>query len=204
VADVDFQEVVRRRRMVRSFADRPLEEGVLDRILANARRGPSAGFSQGLALVVLEGPEETAVFWGHATDEEWRDQPDWPGLLRAPVIILPLAHKQTYLDRYAEPDKAGAGLQDEAAWPVPFWTVDTAFTAMLILLSAVDAGLGALFFALRRDRYAGLLEALAVPAGYDPIGVIALGHASDDDRPSGSAVTRARRPLGEIVHRGRW
>jgi nitroreductase len=201
---MEFQEVLDRRRMVRSFEARPLEPGVLDRILANAGRGPSAGFSQGLALLALEGAEQTSRFWQHAADEDWRQRPDWPGLLRAPAIIVPLAHKQTYLDRYAEPDKAAAGLQDESAWPVPFWTVDAAFAAMLILLSAVDAGVGALFFGLRRDGYAALLAAFGVPGGYDPVGVVALGYAAADDRPSGSALTRARRPLSALVHRGVW
>ena len=201
---MEFQEVVARRRMVRSFDSRPVDPEVLDRILANALRGPSAGFSQGFALIVLEGPEQTARFWAHASDEGWRHEPDWPGLLRAPVIVIPLAHKQAYLDRYAEPDKARAGLQDEAAWPAPFWTVDTAFAAMLVLLSAVDAGLGALFFGLRREEQAGVLADLGVPSGYDPIGVIALGHAAAGDRPSGSPLSRPRRPSAEMIHRGRW
>ena len=189
--------------MVRSFEDRPLGPGVLDGILANALRGPSAGFSQGFALLVLEGAEQTAAFWRHASDEGWRRQPDRPGLLRAPVIILPLAHKQAYLDRYAEPDKAATGLRDEAAWPVPFWTVDTAFAALLILLSAVEAGVGALFFGLFHTEQRGVLAAFGVPEGFDPIGAIALGYPAPDDRPSRS-VQRGHRPLAEMIHRGRW
>jgi nitroreductase len=200
---MEFQQVVRRRRMVRSFQDRRLGPGVLDRILENARRGPSAGFSQGFAFVVLEGREETDRFWRHASEEGWRHEPDFPGLLLAPVIIVPLAHKRAYLDRYAEPDKAGAGLEDEEAWPVPFWTVDTAFAAMLILLSAVDAGVGALFFGLLHAEQAAMLEAFGIPADYQPIGAIALGYPAADDRPTGS-VHRGHRPAAEIIHRGGW
>ena len=52
---MEFQEVVRRRRMVRNYdPDRPVPPEVRERILANALRAPSAGFSQGWAFLVLE------------------------------------------------------------------------------------------------------------------------------------------------------
>jgi nitroreductase len=198
---MDFQQTVRRRRMHRAFEDRPIPPEILDRILANAQRAPSAGFSQGWAFVVLEGREQTALFWDLTTDEAWRADPSWPGLLRAPVVILPLAHKQTYLDRYSESDKAPLGLQDEAGWRVPFWLVDTAFAAMLILLTATDAGLGALYFGIVRGQ-PELLGALGVPEGYEPIGAIALGWPAPD-RPSPS-LKRGHRPAEEVIHRGHW
>src|SRR5438045_3313600 len=42
---MEFQEVVRKRKMVRSFQDRPLPKAVVDRIVANVQRAPSAVFS---------------------------------------------------------------------------------------------------------------------------------------------------------------
>jgi nitroreductase len=198
---MDFQHVVRRRRMCRAFEDRPIPPEILDRILANAQRAPSAGFSQGWSFVVLEGREQTDEFWRITSDEDWREDPDWPDMLRAPVVILPLAIKQIYLDRYSEPDKAEAGLQQEAAWSVPYWLVDTAFASMLILLTATDAGLGALFFGIFRGQ-SELLEALGVPGGYEPIGAIALGWPAPD-RPSPS-LKRGHRPVDQVIHRGRW
>ena len=50
---MDFQEVVRRRRMVRTFTGEPIPKESLERILGNAVRGPSAGFSQGQSFLVL-------------------------------------------------------------------------------------------------------------------------------------------------------
>src|SRR3954447_22269017 len=160
--------------MVRAFLDRPLPPGALDRILANAQRAPSAGFSQGWAFVALEGPEETARFWDVVSDPDWRAGDRGSGLVRAAAIVIPLARKQAYLDRYREPDKAYARRQDESAWTVPFWDVDTGFASLLMLLTAVDLDLGAVFFAIpqREDE---LLTALGVPAGYRPIGAVAIG-----------------------------
>jgi nitroreductase len=194
---VEFQQVVAGRRMVRSFEDRPLDPESLDRILANALRGPSAGFSQGFAFLVLEGAEDTGRFWELASEEAWRAEPDWPGLLRAPVVIVPLSHRQAYLDRYAKSDKEGL------AGRIPVWIVDTAFSVMLILLSAIDAGLGALFFGLNHADESALLRAFGVPAGFEPVGAIALGHPAADDRPSAS-LRRGHRPPAEMIHRGRW
>jgi nitroreductase len=118
------------------------------------------------------------------------------------VIIVPLAHKQAYLDRYREADKARLGRQEESAWPVPFWLVDTAFATMLILLSAVDAGLGALFFGLQGGGHRVLAD-LDVPSGYEPIGAVALGWPDGEDRPSPS-LARGHRPAADVIHRGGW
>jgi nitroreductase len=199
---MEFQAVVQRRKMVRSFTDRPVPPEAVDRILGNAQRAPSAGFAQGWAFVVLAGPAETAVFWHHMAEPEWLAQPDHPGLLRAPVIIVALAHKQAYLDRYREPDKAASARADEADWPVPYWLVDTAFATMAMLLTAVDAGLGALFFGLARGQDA-LMAALGVPPDFQPIGAVAVGWPDDQDRRSPS-LARGRRPPETVVHLGHW
>jgi nitroreductase len=199
---MEFGAVLRRRRMCRSFTGEAVPAVLLDRVLAAAARAPSAGFTQGWALVVLEGPEQTRQFWELTSEPAWRADPTWPGLLRAPVIVLPLAHKQAYLDRYSEPDKAALGKQDESAWPVPYWTVDTAFATVLMLLAAVDAGLGALFLGLPRGE-PQLLAQLAVPAGYQPIGAMVLGWPDGGDRPSAS-LARGRPPIESVVHKGGW
>ena len=79
---MEFQEVVRRRRMVRNFDERPLSSDTVDRIVANGLRAPSAGFTQGWAFVVLEG-EQTATFWDVVADAPWRARPRGQGLMRA-------------------------------------------------------------------------------------------------------------------------
>ena len=186
--------------MVRNFDDRPVAPEVVDRLLANAVRAPSAGFAQGWAFLVLEGREETAQFWAASAPPD----PDgararWPGVLRAPVIIVCLSSERAYRQRYGEPDKARTGLA-EGPWPVPYWHVDTGFAALLLLLTAVDAGLGALFFGVA--DHDGLRAAFGIPDDHTPVGAVAVGHPLDDE-PSAS-LARGRRPLEEVVHRGRW
>jgi nitroreductase len=122
--------------------------------------------------------------------------------VRAPVLVVPIAHAQAYLDRYSEPDKAASGLGvSEDRWPVPYWYTDAAFGVMLALLAAEDEGLGALFFGIF-FREAELMAEFGVPSGYKPIGTIAIGHKAPD--PRSRSLARGRRPLDEVTHRGGW
>lgn len=181
--------------MVRRFRSDPLPVEVIDRVLDHARKGPSAGFSQGQAFLVLQGAE-LATFWtvaGAAAGE---------GTQQAPLVIVPLSSKRVYLDRYAEPDK-GWTERDETQWPVPFWHIDTGMATMLMLLSVVDAGLGALYFGVVPDEVPPLRAAFGVPDDHDPIGAVAIGYP-DEAAQSGSPRTRPRRDRSEIVHWGRW
>jgi nitroreductase len=197
---VELREVVRRRRMVRRFDPRPLPAEVLDRILRSATRAPSAGFSQGLDLLVLEGPEAVRGFWAATADPRFGTP---YSTAEPPVIVLVLSDKQAYLDRYAAPDKAGLGMEVEEGWPVPYWDMDAAMAVMLMLLTAVDEGVGAWYFGVFHGAE-GLLRDLGVPEGRRLVGAVALGWPAADDRPSGSVRTRPRRPPDEVVHRGRW
>ncbi len=186
--------MVRRRRMVRSFdPDRPVPPEALDRILHNATRGPSAGFSQGQAFLVLRG-EDLAKFWAM--------RPKGNDVSTAPLLIVPMSCKRVYLDRYAQPDKGWTD-RDESRWPVPFWHIDTGMATLLILQTAVDLGLGALYFGIVPDDVAPFRELYGVPEDHEPIGAVAIGYSVEPEQ-SGSPRTRARRPVEEVVHHGRW
>lgn len=187
---MDFHDVVRRRKMVRDFQDRPVPAGAVDRLLAAARRGPSAGFTQGVDLLVLDGP----AYWEVSRPA---DGFRWPGLLRAPVVVVVYGSRAAYEARYAEPDKPSF----TGTWPAPWWTVDASFAAMLLLLAAVDEGLGACFFAVARP--AEVAAAFRVPDGYVPVGAVAIGYPAATDRPSAS-LRRGRRSAADVVHRGGW
>ncbi len=194
--------------MVRRYSTRPLPPELLDRLLGVAVRAPSAGFSQGVDLLVLEGPTQTGPFFEATCDPEYlAEERAKDGILRAPVIVLPLCDPSTYVSRYAEQDKIESSLAGLSAedWPVPYWLVDSAFVVMLLLLAATEEGLGALFFRLHIDPRT-LLSGLGVPDRKELIGAVALGYeaACDPTPPTGTRPRRSRRPVGDVVHRGRW
>ena len=197
---MEFQDVVRKRKMVRSFEDRPIPRDVVERILANAQRAPSAGFSQGWAFLALEGPEQTARYWDALWPPERRAQFGWNDMFKAPLLVVCLSDKMSYLRRYAESDKGWIDM-DEKRWPVPYWDIDTGMAAMLVLMTAVDAGLGAVFFGV--SDQAMFRETFGVPDELTAIGTIAVGYAKAVDRPSPS-LKRGHRPAEQVIHKGHW
>lgn len=199
---MELRDTLRRRRMVRRFdPDRPVPRDSLDRVLYAAQRAPSAGFSQGWDFVVLVGPARTEGFW-EATADPDRPADAWlGGVGAAPVLVLCLSDPDTYLDRYAEPDK-GWSDRDPGRWPVPYWDVDTGIAAGYMLLAAVDEGLGALFFGVPQVRHEAVRRAYGIPGNRRLVGVVALGH--EVQRTGGSARTRARRTTEEVVHWGHF
>ena len=201
---MEFTDVLRRRRMVRHYLDQPVDAEVVDRVLAAGMRAPSAGFSQGYALLVLESAADRAQFWTVTETEpetaSWSDETR-AGVQRAPVIVVAMSCKDAYLDRYAQPDKGWTD-RDEARWPVPFWHIDTGMAALLMLLQAVDEGLGALFIGMPPEVIPAFRAAFGVPDNHDVVGVVIFGHP-DPDAPKRDLRSR-RRPTESVVHRGHW
>lgn len=203
--------MVRQRRMTRAYAPDPVDPAVLERALDHATRAPSAGFSQGWAFVVLDTPETVHDFWAAQADTSTPDR--WlAGMMSAPVVVVPCSRRDAYLERYAEADKRRAGLheRDESRWAMPYWHLDTAMAALLLLQSVTDAGLGACFFGLVPARVdavkdvLGLVDSAGAEAPH-PIGAITIGHPAPATAGArGSASRRRRTPWHEVAHRGRW
>lgn len=196
--------------MIRAFTGEPLGPGTTERLLRAANRAPSAGYSQGYSFLVLEGKEQCAPLWelvreAAASENATEDADSDPVTLlsRAPLVIVPLACKDIYLDRYAQPGKGWTD-KDEARWPVPYWYIDTGFAALLTLLAVVDEGLGAVFFGIAPESMAGFRERYGVPAEWTPIGAIVVGHPDPGSDPIPPARASDRKTLDELVHRGHW
>jgi nitroreductase len=198
---MEFAEVVRRRRMVRTYdPDRAVPQAVVERLLGHAIRAPSAGFSQGWGFLVLDDPADRERFWAATATGDAGGR--WlAGMRTAPLIIVAHSHKDAYLDRYAEPDKGWTDRAEER-WPVPYWHVDTGMAALLVLLTAVDEGLGACLFGIPPERTAAYRAGFGVPGGFDPVGAITIGYPAPDWRSP--SLARGRRGTDQVVHRGRW
>jgi nitroreductase len=198
-----FASVLAGRRMCRDFLADPVPDDVLDRVLAAAFRGPSAGNTHAVDLVLLSG-DDTARHWDVTLPPARRDDFPWPGLLRAPVLVEVVVDPAAYVERYGQPDKAATGLGDgQDRWAVPFWFVDGGAAVMAVLLAAESEGLGALFFGLF-DHERPLLDALGVPAGRRAVGAIALGWAAEGGRQPSRSAEAGRPSPGDHVHPGRW
>jgi nitroreductase len=202
---MEFDEVVRRRRMIRRYdPDRPLAPELIDKIVKHGLRAPSAGFSQGWSFLVLTERADRDLYWsvttGGKAEEGWRGE--WLERIRtAPLIVVCLSNKSAYLDRYAEPDKGWTD-RDEARWPVPYWDIDTGFAALLMHLTAVNEGLGSCFFGIPSATIHDFKGAFGVPEEFYPNGALNVGYRADDKRSP--SLKRGHRPVDDVVHHGRW
>ena len=154
--------------------------------------------------MVLEGPEQTGTYFDATTDEPWRNQyTEWSdGLARAPVVLLAYTSPEAYVARYAEADKAAAGLGvGEAAWPVPYWIGDAAFGVMTVLLGAVDAGLGACILGTFRGE--AELATGSASRGLAPV-LRRAPRPSRRPRPPLRVVGPGRPDHRRRIRRGRW
>lgn len=198
-----FADVLRSRRMCRDFNPDPVPAEVVDRVVSAGFRGPSAGNTLGLdALVLVDG--QVGDYWEVTLPSQRRSDFPWPGLLRAPVLVVPYVDPSAYVERYGRPDKASSGLgESTTSWPVPYWWVDGGAAVMAMLLAAEAEGLGALFFGQFHHEPA-VSEHFGVPAPWRAVGTVAVGWSAPKGRvPSRSA--RHGRPNPEArVHPGRW
>lgn len=225
------------RRMVRDFDPEPLPDGLVRRALRRAMRAPSAGFTQGWDFVVLGDSAARERFWEAATPAPTPTPTVGPGgpeqvrrrwlsgVRRAPVLVVVCANPQAYVRRYARVDKAAVGLGErEGDWPVPYWDVDAGMAALIMLLSAVDDGVGGLFFGVPAARHEAVRDALDIPPDRRIVGVVALGRprsapgrgaprggpagassgASSGARPGTTSVRPRARRYEEVVHDGRF
>lgn len=185
--------------MVRRYdPDAGVGAGALDRILDAGLRVPSAGFTQGVSLLVLEGAD-VERYWATTTDPDAPPDHWLRGLRTAPVLVLVWTDPDAYLDRYARPDKGWTD-RDPARWTAPYWHVDAGMAVLAMLYAAVDEELGACFFGAPPERIGAIRSVYDVPPGQQLVGVLSLG-VPDDVSPRSR---RKRRPAEELVHRGVW
>lgn len=196
---MEFQDVVLKRRMVRNFADQPVEAGLIERILELTRHAPSAGFTQGQSFIVVTDPQKKQEIALTCEEDEYVKRGFAPFISKAPVLLIPCTSEAAYHRRYQEVDKVNED-GTEIVWPVPYWFMDIGCAVMIALLAAIDEGLVSAFAGSKDlDTLRALLE---IPAEVTPVGVIALGYRARDI-PSPS-LKRGRKADAEYVHREHW
>jgi nitroreductase len=169
---MDFETVVKRRRMCRAYSDRDVPQEKVDRILDLACRYPSAGHTEPQEFIVVRDQEVKEALARAALGQMF--------VAQAPLVVVVVSDTRRSAQRYG-------------ARGVRFYSIiDGAFVAMIILLAAVDEGLGACFVAAFHDRE--VQQVLGLPPDVCPIGIIPVGYCSEGPRKF------ARRSKARIVH----
>jgi FMN reductase [NAD(P)H] len=202
----EFRDLLPKRRMVRHYGPDPVPQDVVERVVSTVRRAPSAGYSQGQRLLVLTGDEGRATVIRCFASSGWGDSDGLePWFESAPVHVLVCTREDDYHDRYRRDDKLDEDGR-EIDWPVPYWFVDAGAALMLLLLAAIDEGLGAGVSGVPREVAGALRAELGMPDDVTVVALVTMGVAAPD--PGWSSVTsrrtQPRRAQGDLVHWERW
>jgi len=198
---MDLREILKRRRMVRHYTGEAVPRETLERIVATVRRAPSAGFSQGQRLLVVDDAGLLADLAALAGPLEPDVEPWFPS---APAHVLVLTREADYHERYRRNDKLQDG--EEIECPVPFWYVDAGATLMLVLLAAIDEGLSAGVYGVPVDQDPAWRALLDIPGELRIVAGVTVGRGAPDPGWSSktSRATQRRRALDELVKWNRW
>jgi nitroreductase len=177
ISETPFQELVRRRRSIRRYLDRPVEREKILACLESARLAPSAENVQPWRFLVIDDPEikqryASAAFSGIYSFSRFA--------AKAPVLIVILARPDLLADRI------GKQIQD-----VSFYLIDVGIAGEHLALQAEELGLGTCWigwFSSRRTR-----KFFRIPRQLKIVCLIALGYP--EGRP---AREKNRKPLAEI------
>ena len=196
---MELKDAILKRRMVRNFADKPIDPQIIERIVDLTRHAPSAGFTQGQSFIVVTQPELRKAIADTCQEKEYVKGGFDPFISKAPVLLIPCTSELAYHRRYQETDKVNDD-GTEIVWPVPYWFMDIGCAVMIALLAALDEGLvTALVGSKDLDTLRSLLS---IPAEVTPVGVIAVGYrAADVPSPS---LKRGRKPDQDYVHYETW
>jgi len=196
---MELKDAILKRRMVRNFADKPVDPQIIERIVDLTRHAPSAGFTQGQAFIVVTQPDLKKAIAETCQEEEYVKKGFDPFISKAPSLLIPCTSELAYHRRYQQPDKVNED-GSEIVWPVPYWFMDIGCAVMIALLAAIDEGLVTAFVGSKDlDTLRSLLK---MPAEVTPVGVIAVGYrAADVPSPS---LKRGRKTDQDYVHYEAW
>jgi nitroreductase len=175
VGIMDIEELVRKRRSVRRFDPRPVEEDKISRILECARLAPSARNLQCWHYIVVTGKETIAqVAEAAGAMNAW--------LRDAPAVVVGCADPR----------------ESTAHNGIEYFTVDLAISMEHLVLAATELGLGTCWMANFDE--ARVKEALSIPENIRVVALTPLGHPAGGQGPS----SPRRKAASEFVHREAW
>lgn len=198
-----FYDLLKKRRMVRHYSGEPVPRETLERIVATVRRAPSAGFSQGQRVLVVDDPDLLARIAALGDDEPQLEGVE-PWFETAAAQIFVMTRESDYHERYQRDDKLQDG--EEIEWPVPFWHVDAGAAMMLILVAAIEEGLAAAVYGIFGEDEEKLRDLLGIPTEFTLVAGISIGYPLPDPGWSSktSRATQRRRAVDELVQWNHW
>jgi nitroreductase len=156
--NMDFDEAVRKRKMIREYdVDRQIPNEIISKLIKNAHTAPSAGHTQVQEFIIVKDDLTKKRLRKAAVNQDYVE--------KAPVLIVVCSNTSRSVGRYGNRGKE-------------FYSItDGAFASMLILLTAVNEGVGACFVGAFDDSKVS--EILGLPKDVKPIGIVCIGYPAE-------------------------
>jgi nitroreductase len=201
---VELADILKRRRMVRSYLPDAIPREAVERIVATVRRAPSGGFSQGHRLVVVTEPETRTQLARLAGEDEYVAAGGQAWISTAPVHVFVGTREESYHERYRKPDKLRDG--EEIGWPAPYWYVDAGAAFILLQLAAIDEGLASGVYGVLPKQVPDVKALLGVPDDVHFVCLVTIGRPATDPQETAlvSRLSQRRLELGELVRWEHW
>jgi nitroreductase len=179
---MDFDDVVAKRRSIRSYEDRDVPEEMINQLLAYGHQAPTAGNLQPWEFIVVRDAEQRrrvveTTFRGNQVHGDAHQ--DW--LMEAPVFIVVVADKEKSAARYG----------DKALKTLIY--LDCSACVENILLGAVNLDLASCYISGFREPE--LRTVLGVPESHEVVAFLPVGYGADEGQQ------RPKVPLNLVVHR---
>jgi len=201
---MELADILKRRRMVRSYLPDPIPREAVERIVATVRRAPSGGFSQGHRLVVVTEAETRRELARLAGEDEYVAAGGQAWISTAPVHVFVGTREESYHERYRKPDKLRDG--EEIGWPAPYWYVDAGAAFVLLQLAAIDEGLASGVYGVLPKQVPDVKALLGVPDDVHFVCLVTIGRPATDPQETAlvSRLSERRLELGELVRWEHW
>jgi nitroreductase len=213
---MDALEAIRKRRSVRRYTDRPVDEADLDELLRLALLAPTGGMAQAWSLIVVRDPETRAA----VADIVMRGGAEYFRVMRPPAPgTTPEEHgewargyAQQALGTYPQVPVWVVGLRvprdlfpaDQASLERDADVVSVGFMMENLYVAARAKGLGTVptvFHWFLEDEFRALLD---IPAEVEIPLLTPLGHPEEFPVGLPPALEKIRRPWRTLVHDDRW
>lgn len=192
-----LMDVLRHRRAVRGYRDKPVEEEKIQKLLEAGRLAPSGANTQPWEFVVVTDEETTNaiadVYIEYFHERYGPSDPGFPDdntywMRSAPVYIVPIGDRRV-------PEHSYPQVEGEEQLNEEVFQHSLASAIYSIWLAAATLGLGSTSASCFSAVSEGLRELLDIPDVYAIPATMPIGY------PMKYQQSRYRKPLDELVHR---
>jgi FMN reductase [NAD(P)H] len=181
-------DVIMRRRTVRSFLDRPIDEETTQKLLDAAVQAPSGGNIQPISIIRIEDPASREKMARFAVNQPW--------VAKAPLCLLFCVdfHRT---GKWVEAEGAVYGAE-KSLMSFLLAYADVFCSAENVVLCATSMGLGTVYIGMVLAAMGDIRREFGLPDKVVPIVALCVGH------PNKVPTSIPKLPKAAMVHRERY